>query len=568
MRTAAALTATALTFLLAPLAGCGDSTATTGGTGGTPTTTTTTDSGMGGTGGAGGTTTTPTGPSYCEVASLPVRPWADGPYGTHRGDLADDFTVDLATGETWTFKDRYSGCESYVFLPDTLRVSDLDKTSIWTKDLLALIKASPKNAHYFFISRASTDEAAAASTAAMQAYVDETVAGLAEPDLQHWKDHLHVVSKRAQLLGNWLSDMLSGIGRGGFAIDRLQQIRGVGNLADVKRFKQALNDAGYWPWEQNLAYAAHEVRYFEQAFAREEKLAAEDVTVVPFYDGEVLAEFDEKEIDLPSEADMAKFDTLEVDITSMCPDPDKIEFGNCGAWDYLAYLFVKDDDGNNVELARFITSYHRETRWIVDASAMLVHLQKGGKRTFRWEFAPPWNTQPTATKLSLRFSNRNKGYRPVEATYLWGGGAFNAAYNDAHLPVDVPIPADAKHVELFTIITGHGAETGQCAEFCNHQHLFTVNGTEHKKEHKEAGTSNKCIDHIENGMVPNQGGTWWFGRGGWCPGEQVDPWIVDVTSEVTPGEMATITYEGQYKNLTPPDNAGNIAMTSYLVVYK
>jgi hypothetical protein len=252
----------------------------------------------------------------------------------------------------------------------------------------------------------------------------------------------------------------------------------------------------------------------------------------------------------------------------MCPDPDKIEFGNCGAWDYLAYLFVKDEAGNNIELARFITSYHRETRWLVDVSPMLVHLKKGGLRTFRWEFAPPWNTQPTATKLSLRLSNKNKGYSPSEATFLFPGGTFNSMYNVAHTPITVPIPVDATHVELVAIITGHGAETGQCSEFCNHQHVFKVNGVEHKKDHLEAGTSNKCMEHIENGMVPNQGGTWWFGRGGWCPGEQVTPWVVDVTAEVTPGQDATIEYEGLYKNLQPPDSAGNIAMVSYLVVYK
>lgn len=558
--------AAGLAAILGLLPSCGgnenDTTSTTG---------TTTDTGSGGTAGAGGgttTDTTPPEPTYCEVAGLPVRPWSEGPYGAHRGDVADDFTVELAGGETWTFKERWDGCESYVFLPDTIRVSDLDKTSIWEKDLLALTKASPKNAHYFFVSRANGDDAAKLNTDAMKARIDELLASLAPEEAAHWKDRLHVVAQRAGNLGNWLSGMLSGIGRGGFAIDRFQRVRGVGNLADVKRYKQALNDAGYWPWEQNLAYAANEVRYFEMEFARESMLAETPATVVPFWDGEILEEFEEKEITLPTEAEMAQFDTMEVDVTSSCPDPDKIEFGNCGAWDYLAYLFVKDDEGNNVELARFITSYHRETRWVVDVSPMLVHLKKGGKRTFRWEFAPPWNTQPTATKLSLRFSNKNKGYSPSEATFLFAGGTFDSMYNAPHAPVQVPIPADAKRVELFAIITGHGAEVGQCSEFCNHQHVFKVNGVEHTKQHPEAGTQNKCVDQIENGMVPNQGGTWWFGRGGWCPGQQVGPWVVDVTSEVTPGQTATIEYEGLYKSAQPPDTAGNIALTSWLVISK
>jgi hypothetical protein len=69
-------------------------------------------------------------------------------------------------------------------------------------------------------------------------------------------------------------------------------------------------------------------------------------------------------------------------------------------------------------------------------------------------------------------------------------------------------------------------------------------------------------------MVPNQGGTWWFGRGGWCPGQQVDPWVVDVTADVTPGETVTLSYEGKLNGNTPPDNAGKIRMNSWLVIYE
>ena len=73
-----------------------------------------------------------------------------------------------------------------------------------------------------------------------------------------------------------------------------------------------------------------------------------------------------------------------------------------------------------------------------------------------------------------------------------------------------------------------------------------------------------------NGMVPNQGGTWWYGRDGWCPGEQVTPHVWDVTQMVTPGSTATVTYEGLFDGATPPDpsgTAGNIVLTSYLATF-
>jgi len=559
----------ALLAALGLLPSCG--TSDTGGAGGATTTTTTTTSETGGAGGTGGvttTTTTDTGPSYCDTAMLPERAWSDGPYGIHRNEIADDFTLDLTDGTAWNFKTAWSGCESYVFVPDTIHISDLNKESIWTKDISTLVKTSPKNVHYFFVSRAPNDADAQLHIDALNTLIGQALANIAAPDAEHWKTHLHVAAKRAGNLDGWIKAELSGLGRLGFAIDRFQRVRGIGNLADVKRFKQALNDGGYWPWEQNLSYALYEARYFNFEADRQARLDAEDATIIPFWTGEILEQFAEKDITLPSEAEMAQYDTLEVEVESACPDPEKIEFGNCGAWDYIASLGVQDDNAQNIEIARFITSYHRETHWVVDISPMLVHLKKGGTRHFRWDFAPEWNKQPTATKLSLRLSNQGKGYAPYAAQFLWAGGDFNSTYNATHVPTDVPIPADATRVELVAIVTGHGAGTGQCSEFCNHQHSFKINGAEQLLEHKEAGTSNKCVDHVDDGMVPNQGGTWWFGRGGWCPGQQVAPWVVDVTANVTPGMPATIEYQGLYQSKQPPDGAGNIDLVSYLVFYK
>ena len=82
------------------------------------------------------------------------------------------------------------------------------------------------------------------------------------------------------------------------------------------------------------------------------------------------------------------------------------------------------------------------------------------------------------------------------------------------------------------------------------------------------GQNEGCIGEIENGMTPNQGGTWWFGRGGWCPGQQVEPYVVDVTGDVTAGQTATISYKAMVNDSPPPDNAGNIRMVSYLVIHE
>jgi hypothetical protein len=276
---------------------------------------------------------------------------------------------------------------------------------------------------------------------------------------------------------------------------------------------------------------------------------------------------------------MANFDTMEVVIEAYCPNDNALEPGNCGAWDYLAHLWLFEPEepfeGSGeapeparIEVARFITTYHREGMYVVDATPLLAELADGGERRFRWEFAPPWNTQPTLTSVRLRFSNQGKGARPVQAVPLYGDRPFNSQYNEDRPLLNVEIPATATKVELWAIITGHGGEAFNCAEFCNHQHEFIVNNRSFNREHPEVGNQTDCRDRVAEGVVPNQLGTWWFGRGGWCPGQEVEPWVEDVTAFVTPGETAVIDYFGLFNGQTPPDGAGNIRMTSYLVIYE
>ncbi|MSP73779.1 MAG: hypothetical protein EXR76_16730 [Myxococcales bacterium] len=514
----------------------------------------------------------PDGPTpaqaHCTALGLPQRAFADGPYGEHRHDLADDFTLPLMSGEDWNLRASFTGCDVYVFIPDTQPISQLDSASIWTRDLDLLVERSPRNAHYFFVSRRNSPAGAAALNP-MKRRIADMLDGLDAEKRDYWQSRLHLVSDDASELNSYVGRVTaSGIGLAGFMIDREQRLRGIGSLSDVTRSSQRLQDAGGWPWEANLAYVTHDVRYANALALRHDERQALPTTVVELFRGEVVSEFAEVEVELPAALVMDTFDTFEIEIDMRCPNPDAPEFNNCGAWDYLAYLYVYDEAGMAVQLGRFITSYHRETHWIADVTPMMWHLRAGGMRRFKWLWAPPWNVQPTETRLKLHFSNRGRGMRPAEPVFLYGGGGFGSMYNVGRVPTVVDIPADAKKVELWAIITGHGADQGQCAEFCDHQHAFTIEGHEHRRTHTTVGQAEGCVSELERGMVPNQWGTWWFGRGGWCPGQQVDPWVVDVTDEVTPGMPATVEYRGLFGGADPTDGHGNIDMISYLTVYR
>ncbi len=226
------------------------------------------------------------------------------------------------------------------------------------------------------------------------------------------------------------------------------------------------------------------------------------------------------------------------------------------------------------ELGRWITAYARGGRWLTDASPLLALFSEGGEQVIRYQSRNRYDT-----RLTLHLSNSGvEAGRPHTVVPLYSGGRFNAEYNSRYEPMEVEIPADATRVMLYATITGHGwgAEVENCAEFCNHTHHFTVNGTEYVREHPLAQRPEGCIEQIEVGTVPNQFGTWPYGRAGWCPGKQVDPWIADVTASITPGTTAELSYRGLFRGadyMPMPSNSGqgfgaNITMTSHLVIYR
>ena len=217
------------------------------------------------------------------------------------------------------------------------------------------------------------------------------------------------------------------------------------------------------------------------------------------------------------------------------------------------------------ETGRWITTYHREGRWVHDATPFLAFLKDGGTRRFRF-----YTSQPYELDLSFRLSNRGTGLRPTSLTRLYRGSGYGANVNDNYQPMDVDVPSSAEKVELVTVVSGHGGGGSyNCAEFCRTTNHFFVNGTEFVIEDEWVDVQDGCEQQVDEGTVPNQYGTWWYGRNGWCPGKEVAVERQDITSLVTAGTTATFDHETFGPNGDPTaGGTGRIEVESWMAVYE
>ncbi len=487
---------------------------------------------------------------------------------------AGDFTLQTLDGP-WTLSESWTGCDSYVFILVDAAVVDtaqlLDARAAEFRDFL---DRSPANVHYVWMNYGRGADAEARAIEIRDA-IDAKIARLDEAEANAWRARFHYVTEGARGAGGWVGEFVRSYESNnfqlwGFAIDRFQRVR----------------EAGYWSdpatgWEtvppRSLAFDA---TYFEFEARREDELAAQDVTLLPVLERELVQDSGwagvtaSKDVPLP---DLTGVDTLAIDLTLECTDHPDLQA--CPAWDYLVYAYSCDPvDGaeNCVEMGRFITTYWRPGRWVVDATAFLPELRANPTRRFKF-----YTTQPYLTTMTLRFGHSGVSDTPVPFAreFLWAGGAWDETYNANHQPVTFTPPEGTRKVELVAITSGHGfgADTENCAEFCNHQHRYTIDGASFLQEFPMAGSSLGCADQVAEGTVPNQAGTWPFGRGGWCPGKEVDPWVVDLTEHVNLTGENTLTYEGLFNGAPFVPNydvanssgfRGRIDLASYLVYSK
>ncbi|CAL8248696.1 unnamed protein product [Lota lota] len=326
----------------------------------------------------------------------------------------------------------------------------------------------------------------------------------------------------------------------------------------------------------SFSFLNWQAQWFEFSERLRAKLLA-PAQVVPVFDKAVMHGHKGAVATVEITPDMLLSDTLELDASLSCPGR---RDESCAHWDHTVQLMVCCDPLSpycNMELGRWITPFRRGIgRWLTDVSP-LTPLLAVGHCTFTMKH--PWWAMPWVVSLNLRFSThrtvtgdgREQSF-PFWVMPLYGGRVFDKNYNTGRQPIEIPVPDSTKKVLLYAVITAHGSDDHSCGEFCITSHTFPINGINNSLVFGDAGSPLGCTMRVKEGAVPNEYGTWLYGRGGWCDGLQVQPWITDVTGQLDlSGQLSNrVLYYGLFegRDPNPTKDPGYIIMSSFLVFYR
>lgn len=355
----------------------------------------------------------------------------------------------------------------------------------------------------------------------------------------------------------------------------------------------ALRQVGWekLPTLRMLGWAGEYLEYLADLAQRQ----AQPALVVPLLDHAVLKPSAQVNATLPSLSSLraAGLNKLEVQFHLDC-EGQRDE--DCSVWDHCVTLTATcsgqlqqehqlppgEVGGAANEIWRGITAFRRRSgKWLTEISEfapLLFPTATDSPAQCQFEMQVGGETW-VASDLALRFT-AEVGHMPLPfaATHCdWPNPStsFKSASYNANRTIFVEVPNGAAQVRIAAIITGHSG-----CEFVPSSHHFVVNGVDFNTStiafdrFMKAGSDFGCTDFVTSGSVPNEHGTWYYGRNGWCDGADVPPLVWDVTEAALADGLSSfnltyyaLAYDVGGTNPTQDGCDGGILMTANVAFY-
>ncbi|MFT5667609.1 MAG: archaellum component FlaF (FlaF/FlaG flagellin family) [Vicingaceae bacterium] len=253
--------------------------------------------------------------------------------------------------------------------------------------------------------------------------------------------------------------------------------------------------------------------------------------------------------------DNLNYGTITLEISVACPS------SGCDPWDQPAKISISKN-GQLHEIARYITPYGKGCGpWVVDVTDFKTLLR--GYTEFA-SYIQVWGASGWLLNAKLIYDRTPAANPYQKLTPLWASD--NWVYGDPAVSYDLParaitVDSNTNNVGMRMTITGHGqGNTNNAAEFSQFTHQVAVNGS-------NINSHILWNSNCNTNTCSNQFGTWQFARAGWCPGEAVDPYHVNMTSNVSASNNLTVDYVLQpyTNNLRTGYNGSNHTQPHYKV---
>ncbi len=475
--------------------------------------------------------------------------------GTAFGDIACDFTLPLESGK-WNFAENYSKNDNYLFVFYRAKISS--SRQIWTSELYNLFDRTPKNVTYFFLVDTKDGNDAKEKIQTIRDSIAEAIDFNGDSSVVK---QIHLIEKPLSEIDSWINKWLNdNQSEFFFGIDRERRIRQGGSFSSWNsntlpvEFKNLYKEAELYDYEKKISDFIKETSGSSTVFKGLQNVPFEEEG----WTKEIFFDVDFKGLSGTGE--------LYILLEQICDNPKKCE------WDRLERLFLCDEKGENcdTETGRWITTYGRSGKWLTDITPLKPLFEKDGKYKFRFTVDGDYYVN----NLDFIFVKK-EAEQPIKLIPLFNQREqFDENYN-SHFEPQILNEENVKKAEIYAFITGHGngSEEANCAEFCRFESVFTVNGNDFEIDFNKAGTRAGCFDAVIDGVVPNQYGSWPFGRAGWCPGQDVKLIKFDVTDALVSGEN-TFSYAGYldgevYTPVVTDENGyrAEVYLSSYLVIY-
>ena len=228
--------------------------------------------------------------------------------------------------------------------------------------------------------------------------------------------------------------------------------------------------------------------------------------------------------------DVSNFEKIEMRISLTCPT------GGCDSWDRIAWLQLHTEV-NTFEIGRYATPYGNDwCSWLIDVSAYRLLLS--GEVSLS-SYIETWD-KGWLLDVDFEFYEGTPEYQYISVENLWAGNEtdpsltnnnnyYNFLYGEPFFNYNLPskiitIPSNREKSMVRIVNTGHGqANTHNAAEFSDKTHELKINNLTVANHHLWNSDCNL------NPCSP-QSGTWQYARAGWCPGQNVTPKDIDITS--------------------------------------